>query len=158
MKNRLTKGLNSFGESSERQHKIIFIDQIVSAGTNYLMILVPFVLGEWQSLGQVVLFQSFYALFIGISRATFGTTQIVRSDQFQGNKLLGLGLLLGLVSGAIASFFSTSIGINSLTLIVIFLFPIIQDVLRFERISKQNPGKALESDLIWLFSSIVFFI
>lgn len=158
MKNRVTKSLNSFGESSARQHKIIFIDQIVSAGTNYVMILVPFVLGEWQSLGHVVLFQSFYALFIGISRATFGTTQIIRSDQVQGNKLLGLGLLLGLVSGAIASLFSTSIGINSLTLIVIFLFPIIQDVLRFERISKQKPGNALGSDLIWLFSSIVFFM
>lgn len=158
MKNRVTKGLNSFREGSARQHKIIFVDQIVSACTNYVTIFVPIVLGEWESLGQVVLFQSFYALFIGISRATFGTTQIVRVDQSQGNKLLGLGILLGLVSGAITSPFSNSIGINSLALIVIFLFPIIQDVLKFERISKKQSVKALESDLIWLFSTGLFFI
>lgn len=158
MKNRVTNGLNSFREGSSKQHKVIFIDQIVSACTNYAMIFVPFFIGEWESLGQVILFQSFYALFIGISRATFGTTQIVKSDQSQGNKLLGLGILLALVAGAIVSLFGSSIGINSLTLIPIFLFPIIQDVLRFERISMKQPVKALESDMIWLFSSVIFFI
>ena len=157
MKNRVTNRLNPSGEGYPSQHKIILFDQIVSAFTNYIMIFIPMALGEWQSLGQLVLFQSLYALFIGISRAAFGTTQIVRSDLFQGNKFLGLGILLGLVSGAIASRFSTSLGIEGHILILIFLFPIIQDVLRFERISKKNPGKALASDVIWLFFSMVFF-
>ena len=86
----MISGLNLFGEGSARQHKIVIIDQIVSAGTNYLMVLVPFIMGDWKSLGQVVMFQSFYVLFIGVSRATFGTTQLVKSDNSQGNKLLGL--------------------------------------------------------------------
>jgi hypothetical protein len=157
-RNRVISGLNLFGEGSARQHKIVVIDQIVSAGTNYLMVLVPFILGDWKSLGQVVMFQSFYVLFIGVSRATFGTTQLVKSDHSQGNKLLGLGILLGLASGAITSPFGSSIGINSLTVTVIFLFPIVQDVLRFERISKKQPVKALGSDLIWLFFSVLLLL
>ena len=157
-KNRVISGLNLFGEGSARQHKIVIFDQIVSAGTNYLMVLVPFILGDWKSLGQVVMFQSFYVLFIGISRATFGTTQLVKSDHSQGNKLLCLAILLGLASGAIASPFGSSIGINSLTMTVIFLFPIVQDVLRFERISKKQPVKALGSDLIWLFFSVLLLL
>ena len=157
-KNRVISSLNLFGEGSARQHKIVIIDQIVSAGTNYLMVLVPFILSEWKSLGQVVMFQSFYVLFIGILRATFGTTQLVKSDLSQGNKLLGLGILMGLVSGGITSPFGPSIGINNLTLTVIFLFPIVQDVLRFERISKRQPVTALGSDLIWLFFSVLLFV
>jgi len=140
------------------QKQILIIDQVVSATTNYSPILIPLLLEDWTTLGQIVLFQSFYALILGITRASLGTSQLVFIHGKNSSHLLIYGFFFSILSGLISLFFFTDFSLNILFLLSIFIFPILQDILRFKFVGQKNPRKALESDLLWLATSVLIFI
>ena len=138
--------------------QVLVIDQLVSATTNYTPILIPLLLEDWVSLGQIVLFQSFYVLILGITRSSLGTSQLVFTDMKYSRQLLIYGFLFSILAGVIAVFFLASFPLNMLILISIFAFPILQDILRFEFVGQNKSWKVLESDLLWLVTSVLIFI
>lgn len=138
--------------------QVLVIDQLVSATTNYTPILIPLLLEDWVSLGQIVLFQSFYVLILGITRSSLGTSQLVFTDMKYSRQLLIYGFLFSILAGVIAVFFLASLPLNMVILISIFAFPILQDILRFEFVSQNKSWKVLESDLLWLVTSVFIFI
>ena len=136
---------------------LVYVDQGVSALTNYLILLIPIALQDWNTLGQIVLFQSFYVLISGISRSALGTSQIVNANSVDIRRLLGYSLVISLVAGLMAIPLLSTVELNPLLLLCVFIFPLLQDLLRFACFNNDLPRKVLESDLIWLFSSIVFY-
>lgn len=138
--------------------QILIIDQLVSAAANYAPILIPLLLEDWVTLGQIVLFQSFYVLILGITRSSLGTSQLVFTDRRHSNQLLIYGFVFSILAGLIGFFFLAGYPINIILLLSIFIFPILQDILRYEFIGQKNSRKALESDLVWLFASILIFV
>lgn len=140
------------------QKQILFIDQVVSAITNYSPILIPLLLDDWVTLGQIVFFQSFYVLILGITRASLGTSQLVFTQGKNTNHLLIYGLFISILAGLISFFFFVDFSLNIYFLLSIFIFPILQDILRFKFVGQENPRKALESDFLWLVTSFLIFI
>ena len=146
-------------QPSRKLHKnqILLVDQIISAGTNYLPLVVPIMTKDWQTLGRLLLFQSFFVFFLGISRNAFGTFQLIHSSQNNTFRLLIRGSIFSILGYLISIAFLSPIQINRFLLALIFAFPIVQDIVRFELISRNHHLKALQSDLLWLVVSIVAF-
>jgi hypothetical protein len=140
------------------KRRLLLLDQGMSAFTNYFPLLVPVYLGRWENLGQLVYFLSFYVLFLGISRSAFGVSQLIHEKSNQSRQLLLLGFLYSIASGLLTFPFLKSIYENSLLMIFVFVFPILQDVLRFQFLSRDSPEKALASDTIWFYSTIMCFV
>jgi hypothetical protein len=138
--------------------QVLVIDQLVSAATNYTPILIPLLLEDWAALGQISLFQSFYVLILGITRSSLGTSQLVLTDMKYSRQLLLYGFVFSILAGLIAVFFLASLPLNMLTLIFIFTFPILQDILRFEFVGQNRSWKVLESDSLWLITSVLIFV
>jgi len=136
---------------------IVYVDQGVSAFSNYLILLIPIVLQDWKTFGQIVLFQSFYVLFNGISRSALGTSQIVNTKSVYIRQLLGYSVVVSLGAGVIAIPLLSTIKLNPLLLLFVFIFPLLQDLLRFACFNNDLPRKVLESDLIWLLCSVFFY-
>ena len=137
--------------------RILFLDQGISAFTNYFPLLIPVYLGRWENLGQLVFFLSFYVLFLGVSRSAFGVSQLIHDNRNQSRQLLLLGFLYSIASGLLTFPFLKSIYENSLFMILVFVFPILQDILRFEFLGRDSSEKVLVSDAIWIFSTMMLF-
>ena len=137
------------------QRKILVMDQIISASTNYFPLFVPLILNDLETLGEIAFFQSFYIFYIGISRAALGTSQIINRGFINRYRLLVYGSVFSIIAGYISSAFIFLDDLEVIPAILVFTLPIIQDVLRFENISNHKAGLALSSDITWLFSSIL---
>lgn len=137
------------------QRKILVMDQIISASTNYFPLFVPLMLNDLETLGEIAFFQSFYIFYIGISRAALGTSQIINRGFINRYRLLVYGSVFSIIAGYISSAFIFLDDLEVIPAILVFTLPIIQDVLRFENISNHKAGLALSSDITWLFSSIL---
>ena len=137
------------------QKKILVIDQIISASTNYFPLFVPLILNDLETLGEIAFFQSFYIFYIGISRAALGTSQIINQGFSRGYRLLSYGGIFSLIAGYTSSLFVTLDDLKVIPAILVFTMPILQDVLRFESIGRDKAGFALSSDFTWLLSSIL---
>lgn len=141
-----------------RRRQVLVIDQLVSATTNYIPIIIPLLLEDWITLGQIVLFQGFYVLIIGITRSSLGTSQLVFADMKYSGQLLIYGFVVSILFGAMAAFYLASIPLDTLILLFIFTSPILQDILRFQFVAQNKSRKTLESDLIWLIASVLILI
>jgi hypothetical protein len=137
------------------QKKILVIDQIISASTNYFPLFFPLILNDLETLGEIAFFQSFYIFYIGISRAALGTSQIINRGFIRGYRLLLYGGVFSIIAGYTSSLFVSLDDLNVIPAILVFTMPILQDVLRFESISRDKAGFALSSDFTWLLSSIL---
>jgi len=140
------------GQDSRTQ----YLDQGVSSITNYLPLLIVVVAHDWKSLGLISLFQSFYSLFVGVTRSALGITSIMNPEKYFGKTLLLFSLIVGILGGAISWSVSRYMGFGGIFYLFLMILPLLEETLRFQAIAFGDFVDALVADAIWMIGLILF--
>lgn len=128
---------------------ITFVDQGISALTNYLPLFFSLIVNNWTGVGQATYFSAIYVFIISISRSSLGTFQLVEREKVNLKQITVFGLLTSLSGSFLVYPLMMKLDVNHILVAVILIFPLLQDNLRYASFSSKNPSIALKSDLIW---------
>ena len=139
-----------------RDSRTQYLDQGVSSITNYLPLFIVVLAHDWKSLGLISLFQSFYSLFVGVTRSALGITSIMNPEKYFGKSLLLFSLIVGIIGGAISWGVTRQMGIGGTFYLSLMILPLLEETLRFQAIAFGDFVDALVADGIWLIGLTLF--
>ena len=134
---------------------IQYLDQGISSITNYSPMFLLAIIQNWSALGVITLFQSFYSLFVGVTRSALGSTSLMNENKDFGRSLQYLAVSLGIFGGIITFLGSKHLGTNNLLYLFLMPLPLLEETLRFQAFAYRRHLVALKADSIWL---IVLFV
>ena len=134
---------------------IQYLDQGISSITNYSPMFLLAIVQNWPALGVITLFQSFYSLFVGVTRSALGSTSLMNENKDFGKSLQYLALALGVFGGVITFLGSKYLGAYNLLYLFLMLLPLLEETLRFQAFAHRKHISALKADSIWLLFLIV---
>ena len=112
---------------SRKDTLIQYLDQGISSLTNYSAMFLLAIIQNWSALGVITLFQSFYSLFVGVTRSALGSTSLMNEKKDFGRSLQYFALTLGIFGGTITFLGSKYLGAYNFLYLFLMPLPLLEE-------------------------------